>query len=267
MLNETTLSERRACRLAGLSRDAFRHPPTIALADLSTFVRLIELAQARRRFGYRRLHDLLGPGFPRVNHKRVYRLYHEANLAVRKRRKAKFPTALRQPLEPAFAPNEVWSMDFVSDALASGRKLRCLTVADDFTHECVDIAVDHGIGGRYVTRILDQAACFRGYPTAVRTDNVLTAESSSDVRAHAAEAVLDVLCTLHPLLPEVARGLPRSRRSPDLTIMNTRSVERPRPYLKQHGVPWKVRTLSTGSYEVPTARQRGIDPRGKLVSK
>jgi len=171
MLNETTLSERRACRLAGLSRDAFRHPPTIALADQALSVRLIELAQARRRFGYRRLHDLLGPGFPRVNHKRVYRLYHEANLAVRKRRKAKFPTALRQPLEPAFAPNEVWSMDFVSDALASGRKLRCLTVADDFTHECVDIAVDHGIGGRYVTRILDQAACFRGYPTAVRTDN------------------------------------------------------------------------------------------------
>ena len=111
------------------------------------------------------------PVHPHVNHKRVYRLYHEANLAVRKRRKAKFPSALRQPLEPAFAPHEVWSMDFVSDALASGRKLRCLTVADDFTHECVDIAVDHGIGGMSVTRILDQAACFRGYPKAVRKDN------------------------------------------------------------------------------------------------
>src|SRR6185312_3105572 len=131
-------------------------------------------------------HDLLGPGFPHVNHKGVYRLYREAKLAVRKRRKAKFPTALRQPLEPAFAPNEAWSMDFVSDALASGRKLRCLTIADDFTHECVDIAVDHGIGGLYVTRILDQAACFRGYPKAVRTDNVLTVESSSDTRVHAA---------------------------------------------------------------------------------
>jgi putative transposase len=171
MLDETMVSERRACRLAGLSRDAFRHPPTIALADQALSSRLIELAQARRRFGYRRLHDLLGPGFPHVNHKRVYRLYREAKLAVRKRRKAKFPTALRQPLEPAFAPNEAWSMDFVSDALASGRKLRCLTIADDFTHECVDIAVDHGIGGLYVTRILDQAACFRGYPKAVRTDN------------------------------------------------------------------------------------------------
>ena len=55
-------------------------------------------------------------------------------------------------------------MDFVSDSLANGRRLKCLTVADDFSHECVDIAVDYGIGGQYVTRLLDQAARFRGYP-------------------------------------------------------------------------------------------------------
>ena len=165
------ISERRACRLAGLSRDAFRHPPTISPADQALSGRLVELAQARRRFGYRRLHDMLDLEFPNVNHKRVYRLYREANLAVRKRRRAKFPSTLRQPLQAAGAPNEVWSMDFVSDALANGRRIRCLTVADDFTHECVDIAVDHGISGKYVTRVLDQAACFRGYPKAVRTDN------------------------------------------------------------------------------------------------
>ncbi len=62
-------------------------------------------------------------------------------------------------------------MDFVSDSLANGRRIKCLTVADDFSHECVDIAVDYGIGGEYVTRLLDQAALFRGYPKAVRTDN------------------------------------------------------------------------------------------------
>lgn len=165
------ISERRACRLAGLSRDAFRHPPVTMAATTALSGRLIELAQARRRFGYRRLHDLLRLEFPRVNHKRIYRLYREANLAVRKRRKAKYPSALRQPLQAAHAPNEVWSMDFVSDALANARRIRCLTVADDFTHECVDIAVDHGISGKYVTRVLDQAARFRGYPKAVRTDN------------------------------------------------------------------------------------------------
>ena len=62
-------------------------------------------------------------------------------------------------------------MDFVSDSLSNGRRIKCLTVADDFSHECVDIAVDYGISGQYVTRLLDQAAIFRGYPQAVRTDN------------------------------------------------------------------------------------------------
>ena len=166
MLDQTVLSERRACRLAGLSRDAFRHPPVPTPATQALSARIIELAQIRRRFGYRRLHDLLRPEFPDVNHKKVYRLYSEASLAVRRRKKAKRPPLERQPLAIATAPNQVWSMDFVSDALANARRLKCLTVADDFTHECVDITVDHGMGGAYVVRVLDQAACFRGYPRA-----------------------------------------------------------------------------------------------------
>jgi len=171
MLDLTAVSERRACRLAGLSRDAFRHEPAPTLATRALLKRLVELAQARRRFGYRRLHDLLDREFPGVNHKKVYRLYREANLALRRRKKAKFPAALRQKRVPAQAPNEVLSMDFVSDALATGRRLKCLTIADDFTHECPDIVVDHGISGAYVVRVLDQLALFRGYPQAVRTDN------------------------------------------------------------------------------------------------
>ncbi len=133
--------------------------------------KIIEIAQARRRFGYRRVHDLLRPEFPGVNHKRVYRLYTAADLTVRKRRKAKRPLGERAPLQLAARVNAVWSMDFVSDSLVNGRRLKCLTVADDFSHECVDIAVDYGISGQYVTRLLDQAARFRGYPDAVRTDN------------------------------------------------------------------------------------------------
>ena len=171
MLELTAVSERRACRLAGLSRDSFRHPPEPTAATQVLSARIIELAQVRRRFGYRRLHDLLAMEFPKVNHKKIYRLYREANLAVRRRRKAKRFAGERQRLCPATVPNEAWSMDFVSDALASGRRIKCLTVADDFTHESVDIAVDHGMGGAYVVRLLDQAACFRGYPRAVRTDN------------------------------------------------------------------------------------------------
>ena len=171
MLDQTTISERRACRLAGLSRDSFRHPPTPTEATAKLSARIIELAQQRRRFGYRRLHDLLRKEHPDVNHKRIYRLYSEAGLAVRRRKKIRRPPSERQRLIAASAPNAVWSMDFVMDSLANGHRLKCLTVVDDFTHECVEIAADHGIGGRYVTRMLDRAAIFRGYPRAIRTDN------------------------------------------------------------------------------------------------
>jgi putative transposase len=90
---------------------------------------------------------------------------------VRRRKKVRSPASERVPLQLAQRVNDVWSMDFVSDSLANGRRIKCLTVADDFSHECVDIAVDWGISGQYVTRLLDGAAIFRGYPLAVRTDN------------------------------------------------------------------------------------------------
>ncbi|VDY13623.1 Integrase catalytic region [Thiomonas sp. OC7] len=171
MISEHHLSERRACCLVGLSRDSYRHAPQQDALNTALHGKIVEIAHVRRRFGYRRIHDLLRPAFPGINHKRVYRLYSQANLAVRKRKKVQRAAAERVPLQLAKTVNEVWSMDFVSDSLANGRRLKCLTVADDFSHECVDIAVDYGISGAYVTRLLDQAAQFRGYPAAVRTDN------------------------------------------------------------------------------------------------
>ena len=171
MIEQFQLSERRACRLVGLSRDSFRNPPMVSEQTQALRCRIVDIAHQRRRFGYRRVHDLLRWDFPGVNHKRVYRLYREANLAVRKRKKSKRPLNERVPLQLAKAVNEVWSMDFVSDSLSNGRRLKYLTVADDFSHECVDIAVDFGISGEYVTRLLDRAAVFRGYPDMVRTDN------------------------------------------------------------------------------------------------
>lgn len=171
MITEHHLSERRACRLVGLSRDSYRNPPAVGAETTRLSEKIVEIAHVRRRFGYRRVHDMLRPEFPGVNHKRVYRLYSEANLAVRKRKKWRRPPSERVPLQIASKVNEVWSMDFVSDSLANGRRLKCLTVADDFSHECVDLSVDYGISGQYVTRLLDRAAVFRGYPAAVRTDN------------------------------------------------------------------------------------------------
>ena len=155
----------------GLSRDSYRNPPQPDQLTRDLGERIVDIAHVRRRFGYRRIHDLLRSEFPGVNHKRVYRLYKNANLAVRRRKKVKRPPNERVPLQIARKVNDVWSMDFVSDSLSNGRRIKCLTVADDFSHECVDIAVDFGISGQYVTRLLDQAAIFRGYPVAVRTDN------------------------------------------------------------------------------------------------
>jgi len=171
MVKEHQLSERRACSLVGLSRDSYRNPPQPDQLTRDLGERIVDIAHVRRRFGYRRIHDLLRSEFPGVNHKRVYRLYKNANLAVRRRKKVKRPPNERVPLQLARKVNDVWSMDFVSDSLSNGRRIKCLTVADDFSHECVDIAVDFGISGQYVTRLLDQAAIFRGYPVAVRTDN------------------------------------------------------------------------------------------------
>jgi putative transposase len=171
MIEQHDLTDRRACRLVGLSRDAFRHTPQASELNQELASRITEVAHLRRRFGYRRIHDVLRPACPDINHKRVYRLYAEAGLAVRKRRTVKRPSNERQPLLPATTINEVWSMDFVSDSPTNGRRLKLLTVTDDFSRGCVDIAVDYGISGPNVTGMLHQAALFRGYPRAVRTDN------------------------------------------------------------------------------------------------
>ena len=171
MLELTQVSERGACRLAGLSRDAFRNEPVPTPATQALASRLVELAHARRRFGYRRLHDLLAPEFPGVNHKKIYRLYREAKLAVRRRKKAKFPARQRQPLTAATFPNEVLSMDFVFDQLSNGRRIKCLTIVDDATHEAVAIEVERAISGLGVTRVLDRLALSRGLPRVIRTDN------------------------------------------------------------------------------------------------
>ena len=170
MQDKTEISERRACRLVGLSRSVLHYQPKVNLDNEELSQRITELAAVRRRFGYRRIHALLRREGVEANHKRIYRLYREADLSVRRRRKRKGVAVEREPLELPSGPNQTWSMDFVMDALSNGRRIKCLTIVDDCTKEAVDIVVDHGISGEYVTRILDRAARFRGYPTAIRTD-------------------------------------------------------------------------------------------------
>jgi putative transposase len=164
------ISERRACGLVGLARTTMRREVAETVQNEALKVRIVDLAHARRRFGYRRIHDLLRREGVQVNHKRIYRLYREAALSVRKRRRRRQVMVDRQVLQVANRPNEVWSIDFVMDALSNGRRIKCLTIVDDYTRECLDIAVDFGISGEYVTHVLEQIGQFRGLPGAIRTD-------------------------------------------------------------------------------------------------
>ncbi len=126
MVEEHQLSERRACSLVGLSRDSYRNPPQPDQLTRDLSERIVDIAHLRRRFGYRRIHDLLRSEFPGVNQKRVYRLYKNANLAVRRRKKVKRPPNERIPLQLARKVNDVWSMDIVSDSSPSSRGFKSL---------------------------------------------------------------------------------------------------------------------------------------------
>jgi putative transposase len=166
---EVELSQRRACGLMDLYRATCRYRQRRS-EDQSLRVRLRELAEARRRFGYRRLHILLEREGWEVNHKRVYRLYVEEKLSLRRKRGRKRGT-VRQPLPAAVAPNQVWSVDFMSDALSSGRRFRTLNIVDDYTRECLAIEVDTSLGGVRVVRVLEELRHSRGLPRQIRSDN------------------------------------------------------------------------------------------------
>lgn len=133
--------------------------------------RLKALAGQHRRHGYCMLHSRLRHEGWQVNVKRTYRLYRQEGLMVRQRRRKKLPVPDRQPLVRPQLPNAVWSMDFVCDELANGRKVKTLTVVDDCTKESVQIVADTSIPALYVTRVLDPVAADRGLPKVIRTDN------------------------------------------------------------------------------------------------
>ena len=107
-----------------------------------------------------------------VNHKRVYRLYREEGLSLRLKRPRRHVSAADRERQPAAtAPNALWSMDFVSDALFDGRRLRALTVVDAFTREALAIEVDQGIRGEQVVTVMRRLALMRGAPKAIKVDN------------------------------------------------------------------------------------------------
>lgn len=169
-LIDNGLSERKSLRFVGMSPSSFRYrPATDRNAALKE--QIVTLAQRHRRYGAGMIYLKLRQAGMMVNHKRVDRLYAEAGLQVRRRKRKKIPVSDRHPLERPSSANQVWSMDFVFDRTAEGRVIKSLTIVDDATHEAVAIVPERAIGGMQLTRVLDQLAKTRGLPKAIRTDN------------------------------------------------------------------------------------------------
>jgi putative transposase len=165
------VSERRACGLVGIARSTARYASRRS-GDQELRERLRALAEVRRRFGYRRLHVMLRREGESVNHKRVYRLYREEGLSVRRRARKRVSRAERLPALAPTAANQCWSLDFVSDGLSWGRKIRMLTIVDAYTRESLAIEVDTSLPGERVARVLDRVIGERGAaPREITLDN------------------------------------------------------------------------------------------------
>ena len=164
------LSERRACYIVSADRKMVRYrsfrPPDTELRN-----RLRELANARRRFGYRRLFVLLRQQGEPSGLNRIYRLYREEGLIVRKRRARRRAVGTRAPILVEAKPNARWSLDFVHDQFACGRRFRILNVVDDVTRECLAAIPDTSISGRRVARELTALVDQRGKPGMIVSDN------------------------------------------------------------------------------------------------
>lgn len=163
-------SQRRACDLVGMAPRVFRYKSNRP-DDAGLRERLRALSSERRRFGYRRLHLLLKREGVEVNWKKLYRIYREERLTVRKRGGRKRALGTRAPMTIPQDRNQRWSLDFVSDTLIDGRRFRILCVIDDFTRECLATVVDNSLCGERVARELDAIAERRGYPCMVVSDN------------------------------------------------------------------------------------------------
>ena len=164
------VSERRACRVAGVPRSTCRYRSR-AYDQAPLRVRLRDLAAARVRYGYRRLHVLLRREGWRVNHKRVYRLYREEGLGIRVKRRRKRVAAPRVLPAPPRRPNERWSLDFLTDSLADGRRFRVLTLVDNVSRVSPAIEVGVSLTGERVVAVLERLRQTVGLPERIAIDN------------------------------------------------------------------------------------------------
>jgi len=170
LLKVRGLSERRSCVLLRLSRSSL-HYQVHARDDAAVEQRLREIAQAHKRYGYRRALALLRREQGRINHKRAYRIWRKAGLRCPLRRKRQRNQHPGQVPRLADHPNHVWTYDFMHDVTTDGRKLKFLTLVDEFTRECLAITVDRRLPAKAVIATLERVFAERGKPEYLRSDN------------------------------------------------------------------------------------------------
>ncbi len=180
-IRDKNYSQRRACGLVGMDPKTYRYESRRP-DDARIRGRLRELAMQRRRFGYRRLHILLAREGIRLNHKKLYRIYREERLMVRRRGGRKRALGTRAPLLLPWRRNQRWSLDFAADVLTDGRRFRILAVVDDFSRECLALIVDTSLSGVRVARELDRIVELRGRPRTVVSDNGTELTSNAILR-------------------------------------------------------------------------------------
>lgn len=164
------ISERCSCRLAGIWRSSYRYTGRRE-DDVQLRLQIREHAARWKRFGYRQIHSLLRLSGVLVNHKKVYRIYSEEGLKVRRRLRRKL-SFIRTPASVPTAPNERWSMDFMYDRLTDGRTFRVFNVIDDFSREGLAIEADTSISSQRVIHVLERIGMFRGsLPKSIVMDN------------------------------------------------------------------------------------------------
>jgi putative transposase len=164
------MSARRACRLAGLWRSSWQYRSRRREPE-GLRERIKELAAERPRFGYPRLHVLLRREGRLYNRKRIYRIYRDEKLQLRRKRRKRVASAPRRAIPLPDRPHVRWSMDFMSDSLRTGQRVRALNIVDDCTRVCTAVTVDTSIPGVRVARTLDEATTIYGTPSCIVVDN------------------------------------------------------------------------------------------------